>query len=332
MINLLIVFSAFSVFTLAQGNSFKKPSQSELKKLLTPEQYNCTQEQGTEAPFKNAYWNNHDDGIYIDLISGEPLFSSLDKYDSGSGWPSFTRPLEASSVKTKSDLSHGMVRTEIRSSVADSHLGHVFDDGHGPDGKRFCINSSSLKFIPIDKLHEKGLGRYLFQFAQKKKWEVATLAGGCFWGLEDLLRKMPGVIEVQVGYTGGALANPKYEDLKKGNTGHAETVQILFDPRKLKYEDILLQFFKVHDPTTVDRQGNDVGSQYRSAIFYTNEEQKKTAERVKARVDKSGKWKKPIVTQITPAGTFWRAEDYHQDYLQKHPDGYTCHFERKLEF
>lgn len=334
---LVMVLVLIAVFgkggrVMAEEKPFKKPSAEELKKILTPEQYRCSQESGTEAPFKNAYWNHHEDGIYVDVVSGDPLFSSLDKYDSGSGWPSFTKPIDENVVATKPDHSHGMTRTEIRSKRADSHLGHVFDDGPGPTHERYCTNSASLKFIPVDKLKEAGFGRYLFPFAKKKGWEIATLAGGCFWGLEDLLRKIPGVIEVQVGYTGGKLKNARYEDVKKGTTGHAETVQILFDPKKVKYDDILLEFFRYHDPTTVDRQGNDIGSQYRSAIFYDGEAQKKTAEKIKERVDKSGKWGKPVVTKIEPLTEFWRAEDYHQDYLQKHPDGYTCHFPRKLEF
>ncbi|HYF48775.1 MAG TPA: peptide-methionine (S)-S-oxide reductase MsrA, partial [Planctomycetota bacterium] len=160
--------------------------------------------------------------------------------------------------------------------------------------------------------------------------EVAILAGGCFWGMEEIIREIPGVIDTQVGYTGGTTAKPEYKDVKTGKTGHAEAIKVTFDPKKLTYADLLEKwFFKMHDPTTANRQGNDVGSQYRSAIFYTSEEQKKIAEEVKARVDKSGKWKRPIVTEITKASEFTDAEDYHQDYLEKNPGGYTCHFMRE---
>jgi peptide methionine sulfoxide reductase msrA/msrB len=159
--------------------------------------------------------------------------------------------------------------------------------------------------------------------------ETATLAGGCFWGMQEILRRIPGVVSTRVGYTGGTLANPTYEDLKTGKTGHAEAVEIVFDPSKISYEDLLEKhFFRMHDPTTTDRQGNDVGSQYRSAIFFHSLEQRRAAERVKERVARSGKWKRPIVTAIVEAGPFTLAEDPHQDYLQKHHSGYTCHFMR----
>ncbi|MBC7692936.1 MAG: peptide-methionine (S)-S-oxide reductase MsrA [Methylotenera sp.] len=158
--------------------------------------------------------------------------------------------------------------------------------------------------------------------------ETATLAGGCFWGMEDILRKLPGVLSTKVGYAGGTTANPTYLTVKKGDTGHAESMQLTFDPGKVSYAEILNLFFKMHDPTTVDRQGNDLGSQYRSAIFFHTEEQKKTAEEMKAKVDQTGKWKRPIVTQIVPYTQFHSAEDYHQDYLVKNPGGYTCHYVR----
>ena len=160
--------------------------------------------------------------------------------------------------------------------------------------------------------------------------EVAVLAGGCFWGVEDILRDVPGVIDIDVGYTGGWLENPTYDDTHDSKSGHAEAVRITFDPSIISYEDLLEKwFFKLHDPTTLDRQGNDAGTQYRSAIFPQTPEQQGAAERVRARVEASGRWRRPITTTIEPASTWYSAENYHQDYLRKHPEGYTCHFMRE---
>lgn len=160
--------------------------------------------------------------------------------------------------------------------------------------------------------------------------EVAILAGGCFWGMEDILRKIPGVLQIEVGYTGGWLENPRYDDTHDSKSGHAEAVRLVFDPRKLSYADLLEKwFFKMHDPTTLNRQGNDTGTQYRSAIFFTSEAQRKTAEEVKQCLDAAHTWKRPIVTEIVAASKWWKAEDYHQDYLLKHPGGYTCHYMRE---
>jgi peptide methionine sulfoxide reductase msrA/msrB len=328
----LILALALTEVAMGDTGSYKKPSDQELRAQLTPEQYRCTQEEGTEKPFSNAYWNHHEDGVYVDVVSGEALFSSLDKYDSGTGWPSFFKSISPQTIREKADHQLAAERIEIRSAKADSHLGHVFDDGPQPTGRRYCVNSAALKFIPLKDLKAQGYGAYLFSFKTQMKWEIATLAGGCFWGMEGLFREIPGVIETQVGYSGGKSPKANYEEVKTGKTGHAESLQILFDPKKLKYEDLLLRFFKLHDPTTLNRQGNDIGSQYRSAIFYQNPEQKAAAERIKARVEHSGKWGKPILTEITAETSFVRAEEYHQKYLAKHPDGYTCHYVRKIDF
>ena len=164
--------------------------------------------------------------------------------------------------------------------------------------------------------------------AKMSSTEIATFGGGCFWGVEEIIRKIPGVVSTRVGYTGGDLPDPVYEDVHKGKTGHAESVEVTFNPAKISYEELLGYFFRLHDPTTANRQGNDVGTQYRSVIFYHSEAQKKTAEAVKDRVNHSGKWKNPVVTQIVSAKTFYSAEEYHQKYLEKNPGGYTCHFLR----
>lgn len=333
VLTIYIILISSLITQTGYSKMYKKPSLDILKTKLTKEQYACTQEGATEAPFKNAYWDLKDDGIYVDVVTGEPLFSSLDKYDSGSGWPSFTKPIQDNNLTYKEDRQLSAPRTEVKSKSGDSHLGHVFDDGpKDKGGKRFCINSAALKFIPLDKMKAEGYGPYLFQFKDKKKWQTANLAGGCFWGMEKLLGSLKGVMETQVGYTGGALTKPTYDDVRTGKTGHAEAVQVLFDPKVVSYEDILLEFFRIHDPTTLNQQGNDKGTQYRSAIFYENTEQKKAAEKIIKRVNDSKDWKKDVVTELKSANAFWRAEADHQKYLEKYPNGYTCHLRRPYKF
>jgi peptide methionine sulfoxide reductase msrA/msrB len=320
-----------SSFKPENMKDFKKPEPAALKKKLSSEQFEVTQQCGTEPSFHNAYWDNHRPGLYVDVVSGEPLFSSLDKFDSGTGWPSFTQPLKGTDIVEKKQFAFGREHTEVRSKVADSHLGHVFADGPADKGgMRYCINSASLKFIPLEEMEQAGYGRYLEPFLKAglikpPVHETAILAGGCFWGMEEIIRKLPGVIKTTVGYSGGKTAEPTYEQVCTGTTGHAEAIQVEFDSTRLSYEALLDYFFRLHDPTTLNRQHNDAGTQYRSAIFYNSEAQKQTAERVKARWDKSGKFNRPITTEVTAATKFYPAEEYHQKYLVKHPGGYTCH-------
>ncbi|OQB04907.1 MAG: Peptide methionine sulfoxide reductase MsrB [Spirochaetes bacterium ADurb.Bin215] len=296
-----------------------------MKEKLTDLQYAVTQQCGTEPPFHNEYWDNKDAGLYVDLISGVPLFSSADKFDSGTGWPSFTKPVAPEVLKEKSDSSAGMVRTEVSAAVSASHLGHVFDDGPGEAGLRYCINSASLRFIPEQELEREGYAHYRPAAGRR----YALFAAGCFWGTEGYFRQLDGVLETGVGYSGGTTLNPTYNEVLRGDTGHAETLRITYDPAVISYADLLRHFFRMHDPTTPDRQGNDRGTQYRSAVFVTNAEESAEARRVLAELEAAVTWNDPAVTEIRLAGAFYPAEPYHQDYLEKHPGGY-CHVDLSL--
>jgi len=301
-------------------------------KALTPDQYRVTQRNGTERAFTGEYWDHHEPGIYVDVVSGEPLFASVDKFDSGTGWPSFTKPVEKANVVTRRDFTMLFPRNEVRSVHAGSHLGHVFKDGpRNRGGLRYCINSAALRFVHRDDLEAQGYGDYVTIFTKEDtmadhmtEYETAILAGGCFWGMQDLIRRQPGVISTRVGYTGGRNANATY----RNHPGHAEAIEIVYDPAKTDYRAVLEFFFQIHDPTTKDRQGNDRGSSYRSAIFYVDDEQKRVAEDTIADVDASGLWPGKVVTEVVPASDFWEAEPEHQDYLLRIPNGYTCHFPR----
>jgi peptide methionine sulfoxide reductase msrA/msrB len=344
----MVLFTALTLAcTFVSGKEKKDHAMTEQKilKHLNREQFQVTQMCATENPFNNAYWNNHDAGIYVDIVDGKPLFSSKDKFDSGTGWPSFSRPIEDKVLKLEEDRTHGMVRTEVKSSGASSHLGHVFDDGPAPTKKRYCINSASLRFVNVLNLQKEGYSKYQDLFsketieAERQKrgermksgeYQTVILAGGCFWGVQELIRKVPGVVDTEVGYTGGVTPNPIYEEVKKGKTGHAESVKVVFDPKITAFDRLLDLFFTLHDPTTQNQQGNDLGSQYRSVIFYSSPAQKEAALNKIKEWNASGKWKNPIVTEVVQATPFYAAETYHQDYLVKNPNGYTCHYYREF--
>lgn len=321
-----MVFRFFLIFILMSNFAMAKNTELDVSHL-TDLQKHVTMEGGTERAFNNKYWDNKKDGIYVDVITGKPLFSSKDKYDSGTGWPSFTKPIEENSLEEKLDTTHGMRRVEIKSSSSNAHLGHVFDDGPADKGgKRFCMNSAALQFVAKEDLIKKGYGKYLTIFGEKApKYEKAYFAGGCFWGMEKLFSQQTGVENVVNGYSGGSFKNPTYEVIATGITGHAETIEVTFDPKETSYDKLLKFFFQIHDPTTLNQQGNDIGSQYRSTIFYINNMQKRTANNIIRTANKSGVFNNKIVTTVEEFNEFFQAEEYHQDYLQKHPYGYSCH-------
>ncbi len=278
-----------------------------LAKTLDPETYRITQKAGTEAPFCGNLLDNKLDGVYTCVVCQLPLFSSDHKFTSGTGWPSFFTPYDPDHVTEIPDTSMGMVRTEIQCARCSSHLGHLFEDGPRPTGLRFCLNSASIIF------HEKGAE--LPAAALPVTTETAYFAGGCFWGIEHYFQLGDGVLSATSGYMQGKTDNPTYEQIMDKDSGHAETVKVVFDPKRISYERLLRAFFDMHNPTQLNYQGPDYGTQYRSGIWTANDEQLKLAKAYRDKLAESGKYADPIVTQIEPGKKFWAAEDYHQDYI-----------------
>ena len=297
-----------------------KKTNKEWKKALTPEQYRVMRKRGTEKSFSGQYNDHYEKGIYYCPGCDTPLFSSETKYDHGSGWPSFTAPFDENHIEYLEDNSLFRRRTEVRCAVCGAHLGHVFDDGPGPTHKHYCINSVSLDFKRAESQPESESNHTDKSDKSAKKTvkkENAIFAAGCFWGIEDKFRKTPGVISTEVGYTGGHVKNPTYKQVCTDKTGHAEAVKITFDPTLISYEELLKVFFSIHDSTQLNRQGPDIGRQYRSAIFYYNDEQKMAAEKTIKELESSGQLGKSIATEIVPASKFNKAEEYHQQYYEK---------------
>jgi len=281
---------------------------------LDPDEARVILDQGTEPAFCGDLLDNHRDGVYVCRLCGLPLFASDVKFDSGTGWPSFFQPVDPDHVHTRTDRSIGMARTEILCARCGAHLGHVFDDGPRPTGLRFCLNSVSLDFVGAD---EETPAR-----SRPITLETAYFAGGCFWGVEDHFQNTPGVIDAVSGYQGGRVPNPTYKQVCYDDTGHAETVRVVYDPARITYRELLVRFFSMHNPTQLNRQGPDVGDQYRSVIFFANDDQRQEAEAYLAALRESGRFSRPIVTRVEAASPFYEAEEYHQDYNLKH--GRSC--------
>lgn len=277
---------------------------------LTPEEERVIVHKGTEMPFTGKYVYNKESGTYNCRQCDAPLFRSADKFDSGTGWPSFDDAIPGA-VKQVRDADGR--RTEIVCANCGGHLGHVFfNEGLTTKNARYCVNSVSLDFRKDATVPETT--------------RKAVFAGGCFWGVEYHFSRVKGVLDVKSGYTGGAVANPSYKQVCSGKTGHAEAVEVTYDPSQVSYETLARLFFEIHDPTQVNRQGPDIGTQYRSAVFYADEEQRQVAEKLIGELKEKGY---RVATTVEKNDTFWAAEDYHQDYYDKTGHQPYCHIYTK---
>ena len=285
-------------------------SDAEWKKILSPDLYAVARHADTERAFTGTMWKSDTKGTYYCAACGYRLFKSEQKFASSCGWPSFFEQENKKSILFKPDNSYGMQRTEALCGRCESHLGHLFDDGPTPTGKRYCMNAISLDFVPDNTENKSNL-------------ETIVLGGGCYWCVEAVYENLEGVQKVVSGFSGGTVQNPTYKEVCTGTTGHAEVVQITYDKTKTNLDEIFQVFFTVHDPTTLNRQGEDVGTQYRSVIFYKNDQQKKAAQNIIDELNNkvySGK----IVTTLEPFNTFYPAEDYHQNYYNNNKEQPYC--------
>jgi peptide methionine sulfoxide reductase msrA/msrB len=283
-------------------------SQATMKRnVLTKEEERVIIHKGTERAFTGEYTDNKAAGTYICKWCDAPLYKSDDKFDSYCGWPSFDDEIPGA-VERHPDPDGS--RTEIVCANCQGHLGHVFlGEGFTDKNTRHCVNSISLKFVPDEA-------------TKSSQNETAIFAGGCFWGVEHLFKKQEGVLSLEVGYIGGHKANPTYKEVCYENTGHAEAIKVEFNPKLISYQELAKLFFEIHDPTQLNRQGPDVGDQYRSEVFYTNEKQARIAKELIEVLKSKGL---RVVTKVTKATTFWPAEDYHQDYYAKTGGTPYCH-------
>lgn len=293
-------------------------SQDMKKRELTDFEKHVILDKGPEAPFTGEYCDLVGAGTYLCKQCGVPLYRSTDKFHSGCGWPAFDDEIPGAVKRTPDPDGR---RTEISCAACGGHLGHVFEgEGFTPKDTRHCVNSVSLTFVPEEGEEEA------METAVAPATETAIFAGGCFWGVEHLMKEVPGVLDIEPGYIGGTKAEPTYEEVCAGRTGHAEAVRIVFDPAKVSYADLAKLFFEIHDPTQEGGQGPDMGDQYRSEVFYTSLAQKATAERLIKMLRQMGY---DVVTDVTEAGTFWPAEDYHHAYYERTGKTPYCHIRTK---
>jgi peptide methionine sulfoxide reductase msrA/msrB len=287
-------------------------SEQEWKEKLTPEQYYILREKGTEKPFSGKFVFTKDKGTYKCGGCGEPLFTDDMKFQSNCGWPSFDKEIAGGKIMQTEDNSHGMKRIEITCAKCGGHLGHIFDDGPTETGKRYCVNSASLTFEPLKAVNKANT------------IEKITLAGGCFWCIEAIFEELKGVSKVESGYANGKTENPTYKQVTTGKTGFAEAVQITYDKSIISLEELLEVFFTLHDPTTLNRQGADVGTQYRSGIYFHNEAQRKITDKVISTLNNNKVFENPIVTEVEQLKKFYIAENYHQEYYELNQEQPYC--------